>query len=270
RAEGNISLRVVASQPTRAGLYRFDQLIAGLAREYLWLTDAYFVGVTPYMQALRAAVEEGVDVRLLVPGTTDIPLLQVLSRVGYKPLLEAGIRIFEWNGSMLHSKTAVADRRWARVGSTNLNFSSWIGNYELDVTVEDEEFAKEMEEIYLEDLSNSTEIVISENYRLKPVHKREKDLLGPVGLSGGSVSPVGAGAIRLGNVVGSVVKNRRVLGPAGVKMMVGVGIFLLLIGTIGILCPKWITFPLSLLLGWIGGSLLINSYRLIRKKNKYG
>ena len=52
------------------------------------------------------------------------------------------MRVFEWNGTMLHAKTAVADGRWARVGSTNLNLASWIGNYELDVVVEDEGFAR--------------------------------------------------------------------------------------------------------------------------------
>ncbi len=268
-SEGSVSIRVVASLPTRAGLYRFDHLIAGLAREYLWLTDAYFVGVTPYVQALKAAVEEGVDVRLLVPGTTDIPMLQALSRVGYKPLLEAGIRIFEWNGSMLHAKTAVADRRWARVGSTNLNFSSWIGNYELDVAIENEEFSKKMEEIYLEDLSHSTEIVLSNQYRLRPVRKRDKRLLGGQRVLGsGSVSRVGAGAIRFGNVVGAIVKNRRVHGPAGIKIMFGIGFFLLAIALVGILWPRVVTVPLALILGWLGGSLFMNAFRFYRIRNR--
>ena len=55
------------------------------------------------------------------------------------------MRVFEWNGPMMHAKTAVADGRWARVGSTNLNLASWIGNRELDVIVEDEAFARAME-----------------------------------------------------------------------------------------------------------------------------
>ena len=83
--------------------------IASVARQYLWLTDAYFVGLSPYVQALCAAARDGVDVRLLVPGASDIPALQPLSRAGYRPLLEAGVRVFEWNGTMLHAKTAVAD-----------------------------------------------------------------------------------------------------------------------------------------------------------------
>jgi cardiolipin synthase len=118
---GDAPVRVIATIPTTASLYRLDQLAAATAQKTLWLTDAYFVGVTGYIQALRAAAMDGVDVRLLVPGATDIPVLRAVSRAGYRPLLEAGIRVFEWNGSVLHAKTAVADCHWARVGSTNLN-----------------------------------------------------------------------------------------------------------------------------------------------------
>ncbi|HVT33529.1 MAG TPA: phospholipase D-like domain-containing protein [Rhodanobacteraceae bacterium] len=157
---GHVDLRVVATVPNTAGLYRLDQLIAAMARRTLWITDAYFVGVAPYVQALSAAARDGVDVRLLVPGTSDIPAVAAISRVGYRPLLEAGVRVFEWNGSMLHAKTAVADSRWARVGSSNLNLSSWIGNCELDVAVEDETFARAMEAQYETDLGHATEIVL--------------------------------------------------------------------------------------------------------------
>jgi len=87
---GEVLLRVLATEPNLAGLYRLDQMIAALARETLWLTDAYFVGIAPYVQALRAAAHDGVDVRLLVPSTSDIPFVGQVSRAGYRPLLEAG------------------------------------------------------------------------------------------------------------------------------------------------------------------------------------
>ena len=116
---------------------------------------------SPYVQALDRRGADGVDVRLLVPGSgTDLPVVQRLTRAGYRPLLEAGVRIFEWNGTMVHAKTAVADGRWARVGSTNLNVQSWLGNWELDVAVEDEDFAAQMEDVYRSDLENATEIVL--------------------------------------------------------------------------------------------------------------
>src|SRR5262245_59733152 len=125
-AAGSMRMRIVASEPATAGLFRVDQLVAALANERLWLTDAYYAGTTAYVQALRAAASDGVDVRLLVPNATDIPILKPLSRAGYRPLLEAGVRVFAWNGAMLHAKTAVADGHWARVGSSNLNVASWL------------------------------------------------------------------------------------------------------------------------------------------------
>jgi cardiolipin synthase len=180
---GDVELRVVASEPASAGMLRVDQLVATLARKKLWLTDAYYAGTTSYVQALRAAANDGVDVRLLVPNASDIPVLKPLSRAGYRPLLEAGVRVFEWNGTMLHAKTAVADCNWARVGSTNLNVASWFGNLELDVVVEDAPFAREMEETYLHDLENSTEVVLDEHRKLRAPNPRAQAR--PVMTSGG-------------------------------------------------------------------------------------
>ena len=75
--------------------------------------------------------------------------------------------MFEWNGSMLHAKTAVADGRWSRVGSSNMNLSSWLANYELDLAVYDEGFGREMDEMYLTDLENTTEIVLDPRNRVR-------------------------------------------------------------------------------------------------------
>jgi len=168
----------------------------------LWLTDAYYAGTTSYVQALRAAAKDSVDVRLLVPSGTDIPLLRPLSRAGYRPLLEAGVRVFEWNGTMLHAKTSVADGRWSRVGSTNLNIASWLGNCELDVVVEDELFGREMEEMYLQDLANATEVVLDENRKMRaPAERRRKPRVMTSG--GGRGGRAAAGALRIGNTVGA-------------------------------------------------------------------
>ncbi len=265
---GDVALRVVATVPTMAGLYRLDQLIAAVARRSLWLTDAYFVGMTPYVQALRAAAMDGVDVRLLVPGTTDIPILRAISRTGYQPLLEAGVRVFEWNGPMLHAKTAVADTRWARVGSTNLNISSWLGNYELDVAVEDEPFARAMEQMYMEDLSHSTEIVLSKHYRVRPVEKRPKRPLLRARIGGGSLTRAGAGAVRVSSAVGAVITNRRVLGPAETRITIFVSLALLALALISVLWPRWVTIPFALFSIWIALSLLIRAYKLYRKRGR--
>ncbi len=153
-------------------MYRTDLLVASTARKNLWLTDAYFIATAAYTQALQAAARDGVDVRLLVPGASDIPAVSPLSRSGYRSLLEAGVRVFEWNGTMLHAKTAVADGIWSRVGSTNLNLASWLSNYELDVAIEDAAFAKVMAWQYEQDLARATEIVLTKRHRVRRAEVR--------------------------------------------------------------------------------------------------
>jgi cardiolipin synthase len=260
-ALGNIALRVVATAPNMAGLYRLDQLIAALARRTLWLTDAYFVGVAPYVQALRAAAADGVDIRLLVPGASDIPLLKPLTRAGYRPLLEAGIRVFEWNGTMLHAKTAVADGHWARVGSTNLNILSWIENYELDVAVEDEGFARSMERMYQEDLANATEIVLSQKRKVRQTGEVQRQRIKG---SRGSSSRAAAGALRLANSIGAAITNQRLLGAAEAKIMGITGALLLAIALICAMWPGVVAMPLALLFGWIAITFLVKAWRLRR------
>jgi len=258
---GDMLVRVLASQPTIAGMYRLDQMIAAMARDTLWLTDAYFVGVAPYVQALRAAALDGVDVRLLVPGTSDLPLLSKLSRSGYRPLLEAGIRVFEWNGAMLHAKTAVADCRWARVGSTNLNIASWISNYELDVAIEDEAFAHCMQDMFEEDLGNATEIVLGDKLRIRPSVKPRRPAAG----SSGRASRAAAGALRIGNTVGAAFSGRRTLGPADPGVMFGIALGFFLFTAIAVAVPLVIAVPLAVLALWIAVTLLVRAWRLHKR-----
>ncbi|HPB39065.1 MAG TPA: phospholipase D-like domain-containing protein [Syntrophorhabdus sp.] len=266
---GNVALRVVASIPNVGGLYRLDQQIAALARHSLWLTDAYYVGISSYIQSLKAAAMDGVDVRLLVPGATDIPVLRTISRAGYKPLLEAGVRVFEWNGSMIHAKTAVADGHWARVGSTNLNVASWIGNYELDVVVENEDFAREMEDMYLADLENSTEIVLRKRWKIRSAAGKQghKSASGPISGTG-SVGRVGIGAIRISNTVGAAITNRRILGPAEIRITFVGSIALLGLAMLSILAPRLVTVPIAIITGWFGIALLIKTWRLRRRRRR--
>jgi len=268
-ATGDTSLRVVASELATAGLFRLDQLVAALARKRLWLTDAYYAGTTPYVQALRAAAKDGVDVRLLVPNGTDIPLLKPLSRSGYRLLLEAGVRVFEWNGTMLHAKTAVVDGQWARVGSTNLNLASWFGNCELDVVVEDETFGRQMEDMYLQDLTNATEVVLDAKKKVRspgePRHARPLITSG-----GGSAGRAAAGAVRIGNVIGAALTDRRVLEPAEARLTAYGGVTLLLLAGLFAVFPQVPLYPLLAICSWIGITLLFRSYKLHREGKRKG
>ena len=257
---GEMALRVVATVPNTAGLFRLDQLVAALARDRLWLTDAYYAATPMYVQALRSAARDGVDVRLLVPNGTDIPLLRPFSQAGYRALLEAGVRVFEWNGSMLHAKTAVADGRWARVGSTNLNLASWLGNCELDVVVEDDRFARDMETMYKEDLTNATEIILS----ARPFgrrHARPSDL--PAG-AGGSAGKAAAGLLRISNTVTAAVTNQRKLEPVETRIMLAAAILLAIVGVLATVFPRVVAYPIAAVAVWIAGALFYRSYRVRR------
>jgi cardiolipin synthase len=267
---GDISLRIVANEPGTTGIFRLDQLIAAAARRTLWLTDAYFAGVAPYVQALRAAARDGVDVRLLVPGSSDIPVLRPLSQAGFRPLLEAGIRVFEWKGPMLHAKTAVADGRWARVGSSNLNIASWIGNYELDCVVENEAFAAQMESLYLEDLEYSTEIVLGPRRRRQPDREAApRESAGGL-RPRGSASRAAAGALRIGRTVTAALSEQRVLARTDARLVASSGVVLLIIAGLGALYPLALVVPVALILIWVGLVLLARAFALRRERRSQG
>ncbi|MBA3553772.1 MAG: cardiolipin synthase B [Gemmatimonadales bacterium] len=155
---GNAEVRVISGEPGRERAYRVIELLAAGSINRLWITDAYLVAPPRLFQALRDAARDGVDVRLLVPGSSDLPLVRNLSRIGYRDLLRNGVRIFEWDGPMLHAKTIVADSRWVRIGSSNLNPSSLVGNYELDVLIEDHALAEAMERQFRLDIAHSREV----------------------------------------------------------------------------------------------------------------
>jgi cardiolipin synthase A/B len=264
-ALGNVDVRIVATVPATASLFRLDQLISALARKRIWLTDAYYAGTTPYVQALRAAARDGVDVRLLVPNATDIPTIRIFSRAGYRPLLEGGVRVFEWNGTMVHAKTAVADGRWARIGSTNLNIASWLGNCELDAVIENDSFAHEMEEMYLHDLTNATEIVLDDRRRVRaPGEPRH-----PIPTTGGGHGSIGraaAGAIRIGNAVGAAFTNRRVLEPVEAHILLVTGLALSGVSAFFFFFPVVPAYTLVIVLTWIALALLYRSYKLYRRR----
>jgi cardiolipin synthase len=239
---GDVDLRVIVTSPSTTVLYRLDQLFATLAQHSLWLTDAYFVGTTPYVQSLVAAARDGVDVRLLVPAASDLPIVGAVSRIGYRPLLEAGIRVFEWNG-MLHAKTAVVDRRWARVGSSNLNIASWMGNAELDVGIENDAFAGTMHEQYEKDLRGATEIL------LRPRGAQRLRSAGPRRRAGSS-GRTATGAMGVASTVGAAMADRRALDLTEGGPLLGGALVLSGVAAVGLYRPRVLAWPLATIAAW--------------------
>lgn len=254
-----IAIRVVQSVPSAAHVYRLDQILAAAAQRSMWLTDAYFVGLPSYLQSLKDAAADGVDVRILVPQSTDLPLIRDTTRSTYRPLLEAGVRVFEWNGPMVHAKTAVFDGRFARVGSSNLNIASWFGNYELDVFIQDEKFGREMNKMFLNDLENATEIVLTMGTKKpKPLenHKGRK--------RGGSVRKATAGAINAATSISAAIAKKAPLGAAEARLLFIAGGILVGYALLLTIFPRGASVPLVVILLLLGIPTLIKALRNYR------
>jgi len=255
-----VALRIVAASPDTAGIYRLDLMVAASACKTLWLSDAYFIGTPAYNQALRSAALDGVDVRLLVPHGSDIQWIANVSRTLYRLLLEAGARVFEWNGPMMHAKTAVADGRWARIGSTNLNIASWIGNWELDVVIENENVGGQMSRMFLEDLANSTEIVLTRRNKVRlsqplPTASRAR-------ASSGSGKHVLTGVLRVGSALNSAVTGHRMLSRTESTSLLTISLVVLGFSAVALFLPKVIAYPVGVILAWMGLLVLFRGLRV--------
>jgi cardiolipin synthase A/B len=128
------------------------------ASEYVWIANSYFVPDRRVVRALRAAARRGVDVRVLLPGTSDVPIVNHASRAVWQRLLNAGVRIYQWQINMLHSKTAVIDGLWSTIGTFNLDHMSLRFNLEVNVAIVDGRFAERMRAGLERDLELSYEV----------------------------------------------------------------------------------------------------------------
>lgn len=146
------------------------------ASDRIYMTHAYFIPDSDFVEALENAARRGVDVRLLVPATSNHVVADWLSRGFYGELLEAGVRIFRFQGAMVHAKTSTIDGRWATVGTANIDRLSMTGNYEINVEFIDPDMAAEMERIFATDLSNSVELT-AEEWEARGVHRKFTELV---------------------------------------------------------------------------------------------
>jgi cardiolipin synthase len=141
------------------------------SRETVFISNSYFIPDRSVIRALCLAAQRGVDVRVLVPGVSDVPMIRYASRAVWGRLLRAGVRLFEWQGEVLHAKTAVIDESWSTVGTFNLDQLSLRNNLEVNVSVEDSAFGKVMGQSFLMDLESSHE-VLYERFRYRPLWDR--------------------------------------------------------------------------------------------------
>ena len=128
------------------------------ARSRVLIANAYFIPDLVLRRTFREAVRRGVPVRVLVPGRSDVPIVQHASRYLYRRLLRGGVRIYEATGEMLHTKAAVIDGVWSTLGSYNLDRRSFLHNLEAGLVVVDEPFGKRLEAELEADLEHAREI----------------------------------------------------------------------------------------------------------------
>ena len=150
---------IVEGEPWRLRVGRSLHLQAAAARRSIWVASAYFVPSFAEVDALTGAARDGVDVRLLVPSRYDHPWIHRLTRGYYQRLLRNGVRIWEWNGEMMHAKTTVVDGIWLRVGSTDFNPLGVAINYELDAMIQDPVIGAQAEGAFERDLERSREVL---------------------------------------------------------------------------------------------------------------
>jgi cardiolipin synthase A/B len=164
RSVGQTVVRAIGSTPNEPYSQIYAALLSaiGNAETSVYLTNAYFAPDPQLLAALTAAVARGVDVKLILPSQTDSWLVFHAGRGYYTRLLRAGIKIFQLKGAILHSKTALIDGVWATVGSTNLDWRSFLHNQELDAVVLGAEFGVQVQVMFDRDLASSDEILLAQ------------------------------------------------------------------------------------------------------------
>lgn len=182
---GTLRAQVVSSSPWKTGVptLRMVMDVAILAaRHSIYITNSYFLPDQQMLNHLIAARERGVDVRILVPGAwTDVDFLQPLSRASYGPLLKAGVKIYEYQPTMMHSKTMVVDGLWSTVGSSNFDNRSFSLNNEANLCIYDPAFAARMEKVFFQDLAKSRRIRYADWLRRSPWERFKAMLVAPIG-----------------------------------------------------------------------------------------
>ena len=260
---GEERARVIVQEPRRMRTLRMLELLCAGVERQLWVTDAYFLSMPVLTQSLMAAARDGVDVRVLVPATNDLPWIGAVSRTGYRQFLEAGVRIYEYGGPMIHAKTVVADGWWSKVGSTNLNVSSLTANWEIDLVAEDPGFAAQMERLFEEDLADAREVRLVGSRRGVRADRRIDTTnrgarRGVVGSgSGSSATIVRVGSAALQKSGAPLRTHEHALAAATSATLLGVSL-------LGLRFPRLLAWPLALIGALFGGLGVVRAARSAR------
>ncbi|MDO9180162.1 MAG: cardiolipin synthase [Agitococcus sp.] len=175
-SQGTEVVRAIGSSPDEAYSQMYVTLMSAInsAETQVCITNAYFVPDAQLLAALKAAAQRGVDVRLLLPDKSDSQLVYYASRSFYDELLTAHIKIYERKNAFLHAKTAMIDGVWSTVGSTNLDWRSFLNNQEINAVILGQNFGAEMQALFERDLKSS-ELITLKTWRKRSISTRLKE-----------------------------------------------------------------------------------------------
>jgi cardiolipin synthase len=173
KEEGNALVRVVGSTPGQSNRITFIVYVSAItfAERSVHLTNAYFIPDDQILDAFTDAARRGVDVKIILPSTSDSSMALHAARYNYSELLKAGVKLYERRNALLHAKTAVIDGVWSTVGSTNLDYWSLLSDDELNSVILSRAFAVEMEKMFARDLAESDQIQW-EAWKKRPLFQR--------------------------------------------------------------------------------------------------
>ena len=174
--QGNEVVRAIGSSPEEPYSQIYATLLSAInsAETQVYLTNAYFVPDPQLLTAIKDAVKRGADVRLLLPEKTDSSLVFYASRSYYDELLSANVKIYEHQVALLHAKTALIDGVWSTVGSTNLDWRSFVNNQEINAVMLGQDFGAQMQALFEADLTSSKQITL-EDWRKRSIGARIKE-----------------------------------------------------------------------------------------------
>jgi cardiolipin synthase len=176
KEEGNALVRVVGSTPGQDNRITFIVYVSAItfAEHSVHLTNAYFIPDDQILDAFTDAARRGVDVKIILPSTSDSSLALYAARYNYSELLKSGVKLFERRNALLHAKTAVIDGVWSTVGSTNMDYWSFLSDDEVNAVILSREFAIEMEKMFAKDLAESDQIKWEE-WKERPLFPRLRE-----------------------------------------------------------------------------------------------
>ncbi len=181
KAEGNEMVRAIGSTPDDPYSLIYLTLISAIsnAEKQVYLTNAYFVPDPQLLKSLTDAARRGVDVRLILPSVSDSALVFHAGRAHYSELLAGGVKLYEHVGALMHAKTAVIDGVWSTVGSTNLDWRSFLDNDEVNAVILGHDFGQKMQAMFASDLEAS-QLIDKKKWDQRPLQFRFKEWMARV------------------------------------------------------------------------------------------